>query len=441
MLRRRPFAALTLFAGLSAPAAAQDSHYWTYGYGPIGQLTEGTLVGGVSDLSASFYNPAACALIDRPRFVFSLNSIDIARIDVPDAAGQGLDFDQLVFRVVPAMLAFHVGRHEETGNHFAFAFLSRYDSDFDLGYNDVDVSGLKPDASAGFGRYKQRVLEYWLGGTWSRRLSPSLSVGLSPFLAYRAQRSRRSLAVEELAPDLARGAFVGSENEYNHVRLLAKLGVAWRPGAWELGTTLTAPGFKLWAGGKTIFNATASSGTGVNLLAATVQKDVPVTYQAPWSVAVGATRRFKSTAIHTTVEWFSAVASYDILLLEPAPVAGSSTTIPLSFRGEAPSVVNFGVGFEHQLSDSFRAYGGAARNQSTYIPTRDTFSPWDLTDVTAGVSLDRGRTRFALGVGYAWGKGELQQVITPPDQSVPPATSEASYHRWRISFGASFRND
>ena len=29
----------------AAPAAAQDSHYWTYGYGPIGQLTEGTLVG------------------------------------------------------------------------------------------------------------------------------------------------------------------------------------------------------------------------------------------------------------------------------------------------------------------------------------------------------------------------------------------------------------
>ena len=122
---------------------------------------------------------------------------------MPDAAGQGLDFDQLVFRVVPAMIAFHIGPHEETGNHFAFAFLSRYDSDFDLGYSDVDVSGLKPDASAGFGRYKQRVLEYWLGGTWSRRLSRDVSVGLSPFLAYRAQRSRRSLAVEELAPDLA----------------------------------------------------------------------------------------------------------------------------------------------------------------------------------------------------------------------------------------------
>ena len=57
---KRSFApAATLLAVLAWPAAAgaQDAHYWTYGYGPVGQLTEGTLVGGVNDLSAVFYNP------------------------------------------------------------------------------------------------------------------------------------------------------------------------------------------------------------------------------------------------------------------------------------------------------------------------------------------------------------------------------------------------
>ena len=139
-----------------------------------------------------------------------------------------------MFRVVPAMIAFHVGRHEDTGNHFSFAFLSRYDSDFDLGYSEADVSALKPDASAGFGRFKQRVLEYWVGGSWSRRVGRRASIGISPFIAYRAQRSRRTLAVEELTPDLARGAFVGSENEYNHVRLLAKPA---SPGGLERGSS------------------------------------------------------------------------------------------------------------------------------------------------------------------------------------------------------------
>jgi hypothetical protein len=429
-----------LVAGLARVAAAQDSHYWTFGYGPVGQLTQGTLVGGVSDLSATYYNPAACALIDRPRFVFNVTSFDIAQIDAKDAAGGGLDFDQMVSRPVPAMVAFHVGAHED-GSHFAFAFLARYESDFDLGYSASDVSELSPVAAAGYGRFKQRVLEYWTGGTWSRRVSRSVSLGVSPFFAFRGHRSRRTLAAEELAPDLQRGSFVGIENEYNHMRVLAKLGVAWRPGSWQLGANLTTPGFKVYSDGKTNFNATAASGTGVTLLAATTQKGLDATYHAPWSVAVGATRRFERSALHATVEWFSAIDPYDILQPAPAPVAGRGESIPIQFRGEAASVVNFGVGFEHGLGDALRLYGGAARNYSTYIPERDTFSPWDLTDVTAGLSLDRGRTRFALGLGYAWGSGELQQVIRPPDASGPPGVRTASYHRWRISFGASFRNE
>ena len=432
--------ALLVAAGLARVAAAQDSHYWTYGYGPIGQLTQGTLVGGVNDLSATYYNPAACALIDRPRFVFNVTSFDFAQLQVKDAAGSGLDADQMVSRPVPAMLAFHIGPHEE-GNHFAFAFLSRYESDFDLGYSASDVSEASAVAAAGYGRFKHRVLEYWFGGNWSRRVSRNVSIGLSPFFAFRGQRSRRSLAAEQLAPDLQRGAFVGIENEYNHMRVLAKLGVAWRPGSWQLGANLTAPGFKVYSDGKTNFNATAASGTGVTLLAATTQKGLEATYHAPWSVAVGATRRFERSAVHATVEWFSAIAPYDIMLLAPAPVAGEGRSIPLQFRGEAASVVNFGVGFEHGLGDTLRLYGGAARNYSTYIPERDTFSPWDLTEVSAGLSVDRGRMRFALGLGYAWGTGELEQLVSPPDASGPPPMRSASYHRWRISFGASFRND
>ena len=439
-MRRLRLCSILLIAGFARGAAAQDSHYWTFGYGPVGQLTEGTLVGGVSDLSATYYNPAACALIDRPRFVFNVTSFDLAQIQAKDAAGVGLDVDQTVSRPVPAMIAFHIGAHEE-GNHFAFAFLARYESDFDLGYSASDVSEVSEVAAASYGRFKHRVLEYWVGGNWSRRVSRSVSVGLSPFFAYRGQRSRRSLAAEQLSPELQRGTFVGIENEYNHMRVLAKLGVAWRPGSWQLGANLTAPGFKVYSDGKTNFNATAASGTGTTLLAATTQKGLDATYHAPWSVAVGATRRFERSAVHATVEWFSAIDAYDILQPAPAPVAGRGESIPIQFRGEAASVVNFGVGFEHGFRDNLRLYGGAARNYSTYIPERDTFSPWDLTDVTAGVSVDRGRARFALGLGYAWGTGELQQLVSPPDASGPPPTRSASYHRWRISFGASFQND
>jgi len=430
-------AALVLAVAMAPVASAQDSHYWSFGYGPIGQLTEGTLVGGVSDLSAAYYNPAACALIDQPRFVFNMSSVDISRLDLPDAAGPDLNVDRVVGLFVPAMLAFHLGRHDEARNHFAFAFLSRYRSDLDADFASVSVSAESPSGSAGFGRYRRRVHEYWVGGDWSRALGHDVSVGVSPFFAYRGQRDRRSLTVEELSPSSSEAAFVGKQNDYDHVRLLAKAGVAWRPGRWQLGATLTAPGFKLWSRGKQLFNASVS-GPGTGLLSALGAKGLPATYHAPWAAAFGATRRRENGAIHATVEWFSTVAAYDILPPAEAPVVGRPETIPVTFQGEAPSVVNYGLGFEQRLSDSLKGYGGVARNHSVYVPARDSFQPWDLTDVTLGISLDRGRSRLALGVGYAWGTGELQQLIAPPDETGPLPSVSANYYRFRFSFGASF---
>jgi hypothetical protein len=153
-------------------------------------------------------------------------------------------------------------------------------------------------------------------------------------------------------------------------------------------------------------------------------------------VAGGATWRSAGTAVHGSVEWFSSVDAYDILDLEPAPVAGSSTTVPLSFRGEAASVFNYGLGLERRLGDRVVLYGGAARNGSAHVPERDTFAAWDLTDLTAGFTFDTGRAKIAFGAGYAWGSGEVTQVTAPPGDTRPTRTGDFS--RWTISLGASF---
>ena len=428
-----------LLAALVWPsgAAAQDAHYWTYGYGPVGQLTEGVLVGGVEDLSAVYYNPGALALIEEPRFLFGLTSIELAKIKAPNAAGQNLDFDSFVFDIVPSVVAGHIGENEGQANHFAFAFLSRHDTDWDLGYSNAQVSAASPDGAAGFGRVRERVVEYWVGGTWSHRVREGLSFGVSPFVAYRAQRSRRSISLEDLAGGQSRAIAVGKENEYNQGRVLAKLGVAWRPGHWELGATVTTAGVGVYGTGKTVWNASVSGVAEAPFLSASTQKGLDATYHAPWSVAGGATWRAKRTAIHTTAEWFSAVAPYDILSPEPAPVAGSSATVSLEFRGAGKSIVNFGLGLEHRLSDRLTLYGGAARNASTWVPQSETLAAWDLVDVTAGVSLNRGGSRLAFGLGYAWGTGDLPQAIVPPDSTGTTPTTEARFSRWTISIGAS----
>jgi hypothetical protein len=235
-MRRWLVVAAMALATLLAPrgGAAQDAHYWTYGYGPVGQLTKGVLVGGVNDLSAVYYNPGALALIKEPRFVFGLTSIELAKIDAPDAAGRSLDFNSTVFDIVPSVVAGRIGGSADHSNQFAFAFLSRHDTDWDLSYSNVDIAPGVADASAGFGRLRERVVEYWVGGTWSHRVNEGLSFGISPFVAYRAQRARRGLALEELRSGSSRARFVAREDEYDHVRAIVKMGVAWRPGRVQL---------------------------------------------------------------------------------------------------------------------------------------------------------------------------------------------------------------
>ncbi len=428
---------LLALLGAGPLASAQDAHYWNYGYGPIGQLTEGTLVGGVSDMSAVFYNPGAFALLDKPRFVVGLTSVELANIEVPGVAGDGLDVDQLVFDVVPSMVAGRVGG-QDGSNRFAVAFLSRHDSDWDLGYSDVRVSGARPEGLAGFGRVRQRLVEYWVGGTWSHRFSDQLAVGVSPFLAYRAQISRRLLSAQELSTGGSRAAFIGSEYEYKHLRLLAKAGVAWRPGAWQLGMTVTAPGFGLIGRGKAAFNASLAGDVTSPFLSASIQGSLDATYHAPWSAAAGASWRRGGTAVHTTLEWFSSVDAYDILLPEPAPIAGRSETVPLVYRGEASSAVCYGVGLEQRLSDRLVLFGGAAYNESAYVPLRDSFAAWDLTEVSGGFTLETARATLAFGLGYAWGNSRIPQAIVPPDQTGPAVEVDARFSRWTISVGASF---
>jgi hypothetical protein len=426
-------AAIVLAATL---CSAQDAHYWTYGYGPIGQLTEGALVGGVSDLSAVYYNPAALALIEEPRFVLGLSSIELASIDLPGAAGSGLDFNSTVFEVVPSMVAGHLGGNEGQRDHFAYAFLSRHNTDWDLGYTSVQVSP-SPDGRASFARLRERLSEYWVGGTWSRRLRPGLSIGVSPFFAFRAQRQRRSLSVESVTASASQAAFVARETEYDHSRLLAKLALAWRPGHWELGLTATTPGLQVYRQGKVEFNASLSGANLQPLLSASTQKGLEASYHSPWSVAGGATWRGHGTAVHTTAEWFTSVAPYDILSPEPAPVAGSDATVPLTFTGSAASVVNYAVGLEQRVSERVTVYGGAARSASPWQPKSETLATWDMVDLTAGFTVRTSRSRVALGIGYGWGHGDVPSTVDPPFQPLSVETTRASFGRWTFSIGAS----
>jgi len=105
---------------------------------------------------------------------------------------------------------------------------------------------------------------------------------------------------------------------------------------------------------------------------------------------------------------------------------------------EADGVACYGIGLEQRLSSRLVLYGGAAHNESAYVPERDSFAAWDLTDVTGGFTVETDRATLAFGLGYAWGTNRIPQAVVPPDETEPAVLREAHFSRWTISVGASF---
>src|SRR6185295_15316547 len=87
----RPGLRLTLFLAMVSSGATlargQDTHYWSIQYGPVGQLVGGQLIGGATDLSATYYNPGALALRNESSYLLSTESFQLETLSADPAPG------------------------------------------------------------------------------------------------------------------------------------------------------------------------------------------------------------------------------------------------------------------------------------------------------------------------------------------------------------------
>jgi hypothetical protein len=66
---------VTLLAATALTARAQDTQYWSDGYGTPARLLGGILIGSDEDISAVYYNPGGVALADSLQILISLNAL------------------------------------------------------------------------------------------------------------------------------------------------------------------------------------------------------------------------------------------------------------------------------------------------------------------------------------------------------------------------------
>ena len=110
-LRSMAFATVvTVGCVLLAPAesSAQNANYWTDQYGPRASLLGGAVIGSISDVSGTYYNPGSLALAESLPFALSTSVYEYQNVVLEDGAGGGVDLAPTRTGVRPSLLAWTI---------------------------------------------------------------------------------------------------------------------------------------------------------------------------------------------------------------------------------------------------------------------------------------------------------------------------------------------
>ena len=441
-------ALLLLGTTAGGKAVAQDSHYWTNQYGTQAELLGGAVVGAVKDLSGTFYNPGALALTNDPKLVLTTSAFQVQSITIDNAGGAGINLDSVQGAGAPSIFAARFTVNWLGTHSLAISYLTRYKFDFSSSAYRIDGRDVLPPPGneffAGELAIRTRLGEDWGGLTWSKRIRDRVGFGISQFVAYRSQSSRKQTIAQAVAPDSTGAALILVDDfSYWHVRTLTKLGLLFDLAPVSFGFGLTTPSIGLFGSGSTFLNA---SGINLNLeenpvatseLASDYQSGLNPTYRSPLSISGGASYAYRSTSFHVTAEWFDQVDSFVALPAQTFEGQTIDFTFDPSVSHRLESVVNYGIGVEHVrrsgviLSGSFTTDFSASAGDDSELST----SNWDIYHIGLGSAFQARGVGFTVGMVFSFGKREEEALGSLGDFQEDLVGAQLRYRRIKALLG------
>jgi len=437
--------------------SAQDTHYWNNQYGPRAMLLSGAVIGSVSDMSGTFYNPGALGYIEKPELLLSANVYQASSLTIKDGAGEDFDLSTSDFNLLPNMFAGAFRWSWLGKNKLAYSFLTRYRFNATIKGSQTSRFDVLPEYPgeedfAGAVSFGEDVKELWAGLTWARGVSQKVGFGITQYLSIRAQDSDAEQFAQALS-DSGDIALVYDIDNYSAqvYSLLWKVGLGFDFRPLTMGVTLTTPNVQLYGSGDAVVNSTRvgldlnEDGIPDNTFTTDIQEGVPAHYKSPLSVGAGAAFDFESTKIHASVEWFDAIDSYNVLQLESFVSQGTGQYVTRTLLHQVASVVNFAVGLEQKVGDKSTAYLSFNTDTSAYDPESDiAVTGFDIRHLAAGANFAFKDSQFMLGFSYAWGSEKIQQVIdlNPDDDEEvidPQDEVDLVYSRFTFMLGVSVK--
>lgn len=419
----RAGAALLVTVLVSAGAIAQDTHYWNLFYGTQATLLGGAVIGSVSDLSSTYYNPGMLAVNREQGLLLGANVYTYQRYSVTQSTADDVVDSRLA--PAPGLVAGRIPVDSAAIGGIAYSILTRQAMQSVLegrfvGSQDVLGNDGVPEQYSSDLLLNSGLSDTWVGATLFRLLRPQVGVGVTTYAAFRNQKTRSSTTGQALESN---GTLTGASRivdvKYYNVRLLWKLGVGIDLDPLTLGLTVTTPSVNLFGSGSLFVSyasnvpgAAGDSSTAPVLLASN-QEDVASLYKTSWAIGAGMGYRFGKVRIHLSAEWYAAVSMFRVLETSSFKGQSNGREYRLEITDERRSVFNAGVGIQYSLTPAVALFGSVVTDFS-YVPegTKSNLSltPWDLLHVSFGSVLSFSLLDLTAGLSFAGGSAPLSEV-------------------------------
>ena len=415
-------------------------------YGTRSTLLGGTVIGSVSDLSATYYNPGAIALFTDVKFIISAQAYQYDKYKIKDGAGEGRDLDYSSITPSATFAAFNLDLGFLKSDKLVVSILTRQMSDIEFKtrlIDSIDVvqsSAGKEDFAGGID-YNQNFKDVWVGLTYSTKINEQVGIGCTGYVAVRNYTNQNMIVLQALKEDGDIASYTKLYNyTYNNWRTLLKAGIGLNLSPLTMGLTITTPSLNILGSGS-VGTHLFVSGLDTNRFNSNYQDDVKSEYKSSWAIGFGAAYRLDDFKLHVSAEWFDVIDQFFVLDTQPYKSQSSGTELTNDLTHQTKSIVNYGLGVDYFAADSLIFSVSfitdfSAKSDQIQLNQPQTLG-LNLYHVSAGSTFLVWKSLLTLGIVYTFGSQTIGESIdlAQGDSSQIKNDSELIYSQIKVLIG------
>jgi len=409
---------------------AQEGRYWSTSFNTEASLLAGAVVGGNSNITSLYYNPAGISEIEEKKIMLNVNLFKLSSESYKNIIGDKENINNLSFRVQPRFVSYIYRSKKNRKLSYQFAIFTKGSeyksiSAYTDKVSEMIIANTQKVSVKNSYDYFNEYNDYWGGIGASYQINNKFSIGMSGFIS--VKNLLYSVYQYYIAYLDGSSKSVITDNSERiilyDVRLSGKIGARYKIKHLSIGVNVTLPSLKLFGNGDVkrrytyIDNTDTSLSNNVIIHENTAYRVVQL--KDPFSIALGGVYHFNNSKsqLYFTFEYFNKISTYymvdgkkAIKRKEYEYTEGSNFT---SYKYGTKSIINYAIGYKRLLRENLDLILGFRTDFNAYEVSNtggfDNINEIqnvhnDLYHFTIGSNFTYKSSQFILGVQYSYGE-------------------------------------